>query len=195
MKHSIIILLLILSSCKNNTKSEIETENEIDQTVYEMWNDFTESKPEFKNKALPDSWYFHDNKKDANRLAELVLIGKKKATTSGLFSWYVEANADLPKVGTKHIITDFDGKARAIIEITKVDTIPFNQISKEHAVLDMGTTIEPLKKWRKAHWDFFENIMKESGAQPTEEMLLVLEKFEIIWTGKSNGSKEVSEKP
>ncbi len=99
-----------------------------------MWNNFTKSNPEFKKDKLPDSWYFHNNEEDANRLAELILNGKKKAGPS-LYSWFEESNADLPKIGTKHIITDFDGKARTIIEIEieKVDAIPFNQISKDYA--------------------------------------------------------------
>ena len=167
--------------CKSDTKKE--TENGIDKTVYDMWDNYTQSNPEFKKDDLPDSWYFHNNKEDANRLAELILNGKKKAG-SGLYSWYEEAHADLPKVGTKHIITDFDGKARAIIEIKRVDTVPFNQISKAYAEMDMGTKIEPLKKWKKAHWDFFAGAMEENGKQPTEEMLIVCESFETIWTEK-----------
>ena len=106
---------------------------------------------------------------DANRLAELTLNGKKKAS-SGLYSWYKEAGADLPKTGTQHIITDFYGKAKAIIEIRKVDTIPFNQISKEYAEMDMGISEDPLKKWRKAHWDFFSQAMAESDQKPTEDI-------------------------
>ncbi len=183
MRSIIIILFLILSSCKSETKNEIKTENGIDKTVYKMWDNFTKSNPEFKKDEQPDSWYFHNNKEDANRLAELILNGEKKAG-SGLYAWYEEANADLPKIGTKHIITDFDGKARAIIEIKKVDTIPFNQISKAYAALDMGTTNEPLKKWRKAHWDFFANAMEQNGEQPTEDMLIVCERFVTIWPKK-----------
>ena len=179
MRDLTIILFLILISCKSETKSE----NEIDKTVYEMWGNFTESNPEFKKDELPDSHPFHNNKEDANRLAELILSGKKKAG-SNLYFWYEEANADLPKIGTKSIVTDFDGKARAIIEIKKVDTIPFNQISKDYAELDMGTNIEPLKKWKKAHWDFFANAMEQSGEKPTEEMLIVCEWFETIWPEK-----------
>lgn len=148
-----------------------------------MWGNFTESNPEFKNEEMPESWFFHNNEYDANRLAELILNGKKKAG-SGLYFWYEEANADLPKIGTKHIITDFSGKARAIIEIKKVDTIPFNRISEDYAEMDMGTKIEPLKKWKKAHWDFFETALKESREQPTEEMLVVCERFETVWPEK-----------
>ncbi|MEL6306329.1 MAG: ASCH domain-containing protein, partial [Bacteroidota bacterium] len=82
---------------------------------------------------------------------------------------------------TQQIVTDFDGKAKAIIENTQVDTIPFNQVPKEYAQLDMGTDVEPLEKWRKAHWDFFESFLKESGGQPTEDMLVVCVQFKTIW--------------
>ncbi|WP_178986217.1 ASCH domain-containing protein [Winogradskyella helgolandensis] len=181
MKYiAFILLLLIVSSCKNETKTEIQTESSIDQSVYDMWNTYTASHPEFQKDKLPESWYFHDNKDDANRLAALVLNGKKKAS-SGLYAWYKEANADLPKRGTKHIITDFDGKAKAIIEIKKADTIPFYQISKAYAALDMGTTTDPLQKWKKAHWDFFANALEQSEETPTEDMLIVCEEFETIW--------------
>ncbi len=177
MKQLVTLSFLILFNCK----TEVKTENRIDKTVYDMWHSFTTSNSQFKKEELPESWYFAMNKEDANRLAALTLNGKKKAS-SGLYAWYKEANADLPKIGTKHIITDFDGKAKAIIEIKKVDTIPFNKISKAYATLDMGTNVDPLKKWRKAHWEFFANTMEESGAQPTEEMLVVCEWFETIWT-------------
>ena len=180
MKHIAFLLLLILTGCKNDTKTDIQTENSIDKSVYDMWHNYTASHPEFSKDELPDSWYFHNNKKDANRLTELVVNGKKKAG-SGLYAWYEDASADLPKIGTKHIITNFDGKAKAIIEIKNVDTIPFNQISKDYASLDMGTTIDPLQKWKKAHWDFFASTMEQSDDTPTEEMLIVCERFETIW--------------
>jgi uncharacterized protein YhfF len=164
-------------SCKSETK----TENKIDTSVFEIWNNYTKSNPEFNNDDMPESWYFHNNKEDADRLAELTMTGNKNAS-SGLYSWYKAANADLPKAGTKHIITDFDGIAHAIIEIKNVDTIPFNQISEAYAEMDMGISIEPLKKWKKAHWDFFESTMEESGEKPSKDMLVVCEIFETIWT-------------
>ena len=196
MKYLMTILLLIFTSCKNEPKTiketptgtqtepETEPENVIDESVSEMWNDYIESNPESKNEEIPESDFFHNNREDANRLAELTLNGEKKAS-SGLLSLYKQYNVDLPKVGSKQIITDFDGKALAIIENTSVDTIPFNKISREYAELDMGTDIEPLEKWKKAHWDFFENFLKDSGEKPTEDMLIVCTRFETIWPNNS----------
>ena len=193
MKETIkyLVILLFLFSCKGKTEGKLQveaeeivkTENGIDKTVYEMWNSFIDVNPQFKKEELPDSEFFHDNEKDAARLAKLI-IDRKKQAGSGLYMWYKEANAHLPQIGTKLIVTDFNGKAQAIIETKKVDTIPFNQVTKEYATLDMGTDIEPLKKWREAHWDFFANAMKQNEQQPTEDMLVVCEWFETVWPKK-----------
>jgi uncharacterized protein YhfF len=192
MKQILIILFLILVGCKKATKNKVEIETEklseitskfddgIDETVYEMWNDFIKSNPEFKNDEIPEADYFHNNEADADRLAKLTLTGKKK-TSSGLYSLYEQYNADLPSVGAKQIVTNFNGEAKAIIENISVDTISFNKISKEYARMDMGTDVDPLKKWQKAHWDFFESFLKERGEKPTKEMLIVAVKFKKIW--------------
>lgn len=195
MRHLTILLFLFLTSCKTDKKNEIQplveteeiviTENGVNKTVYEMWNSFTEANPQFKKEELPDSQFFHNNEKDANHLAKLIVDGKKKAG-SGLYLWYKEANAHLPKIGTKLIVTDFNGKAQAIIETKKVDTIPFNEVSKEYAALDMGTDIEPLEKWKKAHWTFFTNAMEQNEQEATEDMLIVCEWFETIWPQKQS---------
>ncbi|SIQ28836.1 ASCH domain-containing protein [Maribacter ulvicola] len=184
MRYLSILLILIFISCQNEPKKEVVTENDIDTSVYEIWDGYIKSNPDIKNKDLPESWFFHDNKADADRLAELTVRGKKKGTTSGLYKWYIEAEADLPHVGTNHIITDFEGKAKAIIKITNVDTIPFNQMTESLAILDMGVDDDPLQKWRKAHWNFFKRVMTENGEEPSEEMLVVFERFETVWIVK-----------
>lgn len=189
MKYLIIIFSLIFISCKNESKiktdsqadTKAQIENNTPKSVSEMWNDYIRSNPKLKGREIPESEFFHNNnKEDANRLAKLTLDGKKKAY-SGLHSLYKLYNIDLPQVGTQQIITDFDGNAQVIIENKSIDTIPFNKISKDYAELDMGTDIEPLKKWKKAHWDFFERFLEESGKKPNEEMLIVCVRFEKIW--------------
>ena len=180
----LLLLLLVLISCKPEPKNEATKETAVEDSVSQMWEDYTASNPEFKKDEIPEFWFFHDNKADADRLANLTLNGKKTAMTSGLYVWYEEVGAELPSIGTKHIVTNFEGGAQAIIEITQVDTIPFNQLPKEYAAMDMGTSGESLEKWRKAHWKFFSKIMEENGEQPSEDMLIVFEQFKTIWPEK-----------
>ncbi len=173
-------MLLLLASCKSEPKTEIPTETEIDPTVYTIWKSYGQAHPEVKSNEMPASWFFHDNQKDADRLAALVVNGKKKAS-SGLYKWYEDAGAALPKVGTKHIITNFDGTAQAIIETVQVDTVPFNQISAAYAAMDIGTEVDALAKWKEAHRAFFQNALEESGQKFTEDMLVVCEVFKTLW--------------
>lgn len=180
MKHLLFFLLLVIISCKSEPKSDFK----VDASVYELWNDFTTSNPEFKNEEIPDTEFFHNNEKDANRLAKLTVEGKKQAS-SGLYLLYKHYQVELPKVGKKLIITNYGGKAKAIIETVKVDTIPFNKISKEYASMDMGATYEPLIKWKEAHWTFFTSAMKEIDEKPTEDMLVVCERFKTIWAAEN----------
>ncbi|MEO0570697.1 MAG: ASCH domain-containing protein [Bacteroidota bacterium] len=179
MRYITLVVIALLVGCKGKKNSEPI----IDGTVSSVWGNFIKSNPEYTGEAMPESWFFHDNEKDADRLAALTVQAKKQAS-SGLYYWYEQAGADLPKIGTKHIVTDFKGNAKAIIVVKKVDTIPFHQISEEYAILDMGTNKEPLKKWKKAHWDFFSKSMIENGETPTEDMLVVCEWFETIWPMK-----------
>ncbi|NRD21509.1 ASCH domain-containing protein [Winogradskyella eckloniae] len=194
MKKILILLIVLPFSCKDATTSNISNaldieqdtlaasnlQDNIDQSVIDIWQDYLKEHPEFKSDRMPESWFFHNNEADANRLAELVLKGKKKAS-SGLYYMYKAANVGLPAIGTKHIITDFSGKAKAIIQTTKVDTIPFNKISEAYAALDMGTDIEPLDAWKKAHWEFFSSVFNENNTVPTENMLVVCEWFEMVY--------------
>ncbi|WP_047247476.1 ASCH domain-containing protein [Maribacter thermophilus] len=190
MRNLTIALLFIFIGCKSETKTktteetplnlQTEAQNEVDKSVYEMWSDYVTANPKSENEEIPESDFFHDNEDDANRLAELTLNGKKSAS-SGLLSLYKKYKVDLPKVGAKQIVTDYNGKAIAIIENKSVDLIPFNEISETYAQSDMGTDIEPLKKWKKAHWNFFKAILEESGDSPTEEMPVVCVRFKTIW--------------
>jgi len=196
MRYLVVMLLMTFISCKNETKVKTEIVEEdvsvsksksettlgdgTNQSVYDMWSSYIKSNPEFANQEMPTSDFFHNNKADANRLAHLTLGGDKRAS-SGLYALYQHYGVELPKDGNLQIITDFNGKAIAIIETKSVDTIPFGKITAEYAAMDMGTHIDPLKVWKKAHWDFFANVLKEIGRQPTEDMLVVCETFEKIW--------------
>lgn len=188
MKYFTIVLILIFLSCKNEPKTDtkpittsiIQTEDSIDKSVVEMWLNFTQSNPEYRNNKLPDSDFFHNNKEDADRLGRLTIKGKKKAS-SGLYALYKHYDVVLPKVGNLQIVTRFDGKALAIIETKSVDTIPFHKVTHDYAALDMGTAINPLKKWKKAHRAFFANALHESGLKPSKELLVVCQRFEKLW--------------
>ena len=154
--------------------------NKIDISIYNLWNNFIKNSADYKNREIPESWYFCDNEKDANECAELVVQGIKQATSTSVW-WFEKNNHKLPKVGDLYIITNWKGKARAIIETTKVEKIPFNKITAEYAKIE-GEGDKSLKYWKETHWKYYTREMKSSGEKPYEDMIIVCEQFKTIWT-------------
>ena len=148
-------------------------------SVANMWMDFIENNAEFTNIETPNSWYFCDNKKDADECAELVILGIKRATTASLW-WYETQKERLPQIGDLFIITNWDGLAKAIIKTTKVEHTPFNEVTEEYAATE-GEGDKSLEYWREVHWNYFAREMESCGEKPSESMILLCEYFEAIW--------------
>lgn len=124
------------------------------------------------------SWYFCDNEEDANELAKLVSDGIKRATAS-LYICY-KSNEELPKEGDLSIITDWDGIAKCIIKTTNIEIVPFKDVTKEFAATE-GEGDKSLEYWKRAHWSYFSREMAEMGKKPADDMLVVCEKFEVVY--------------
>ena len=150
------------------------------KTVKELWERYLSTIGEnIKNTGKTyESWYFCNNKKDADELAELVKKGIKKATTS-LHCLYEIENEPIPQVGDYVIITNWKGIAQCLIQITNIDITPFKDITEEFAAKE-GEGDKTLSFWRKVHRKFFTLELKEYNKNFTEDMLVVCEEFEVL---------------
>lgn len=151
-------------------------------SVSKLWNSFVVKHPKFKNVTIPESYYFCDNKKDANECAKLVVEGTKRATTSSMW-WYETNQHPIAKVGDLAIITDWKGIAMAIIEIIKIDHTPFNKITAKYAKIE-GEGDKSLAYWNRVHWSYYSREMHKKGQHPTKDMMLVCEQFQAIFIKK-----------
>ncbi len=125
------------------------------------------------------SWHFSNNEESANSLAKLVKDGVKRGTTS-LHYWYESEDEELPKKGDLSIITDWNGIAQCIIDIKKVTILPFKEVTEEFAKIE-GEGDKSLEYWRRVHIDFFAKELSEIGKEFIEDMLVVLEEFEVVY--------------
>jgi len=132
-------------------------------------------------KAVADSYYFCSDEDSANHLASLVVQGEKRATASLLWS-YESDNDPLPEVGQLSVITNWKGEPQCIVEVTEIEIKPYNEVTAEFAFIE-GEGDKSLEYWRKVHWEFFSMECEEIGKQPTEEMLIILEQFTVVWKG------------
>lgn len=149
--------------------------------ISDFWKRFQTQNPEYDKTERPPSFYFCDNEKDANECAELVVKGIKQATSSSVW-WYDKYNEVFPKPGDLAIVTNWAGMPKAIIQIRKVEIVKYNDITPEYAFIE-GEGDKSLDYWKKVHWDYYSNEMKDFDDDPTEEMEIVCEYFETIWIG------------
>ena len=144
-----------------------------------MWEAFIARHPEYRHQPKPESYYFCDNKKDADACAELVVKGIKQATSTSLW-WYNQNKAALPIAGDLAIVTNWEGEAKAIIKCTKVDQVPFNKITADYAYIE-GEGDRSLAYWQQVHWDYYTREMEPYGAKPAQDMIIICEQFMTIW--------------
>ncbi|EJO3996235.1 ASCH domain-containing protein [Vibrio vulnificus] len=123
--------------------------------------------------------YFCADEHDANLCAELILRGEKRASCS-LEYWYSEKGEPMPVVGHLQVVTNWDGIPICIIEMTSVTKQKYSEVTPEFAALE-GEGDKTLAWWREAHWNFFSRECVELGISPSEDMLLVLEQFKVVY--------------
>lgn len=125
-------------------------------TAEELWQTYQKINPGIGDEF--DAWAFGVQ---PDLLAKLVLEGTKTATASA-YDLYSLDQEPLPQVGTYDVVLGGQGQAVCIIQITKVEVLPFNQVSAEHAYKE-GEGDRSLDWWRQAHQDFFQPYLKRQG--------------------------------
>ena len=116
---------------------------------------------------------------DPDGLAELTRGGVKTATASAGPLYELEGEP-LPEAGEHSVILDSRDEAVCVIRTTRVYTVPFNQVSAEHARRE-GEGDRSLTYWRRVHEDFFRAELEEAGLEFSPSMPVVCEEFEVVW--------------
>lgn len=149
------------------------------QSVENLWSAFLKENPNNLIKKTPPSFYFCDNRKDANICAELVVMGKKQATATSLW-WFETHNEPLPKAGDQFVITDWNGNAKAVIETIKIEQVPYHEISAEFAKIE-GEGDLSLAHWKRVHKAYYKREMKPYEVSFIETMIIVCEYFKTLY--------------
>ncbi len=147
-----------------------------------MWGDYLKNHLEDVFHDAPKTIHFCDNEKDANECSKLVLSGIKKATTDSLLG-IQHRNERLPKIGDFIVVTDWEGEAQCIIEITKVTLKPFFSINEAYAQKE-GEGDKSLDYWKKTHWDYYKRELEVFDREPRESMIVVCQEFEVVFKRK-----------
>ena len=139
-------------------------------TAEELW----------KRSGLEDeyeAWAFGEA---ADKLADLVKKGIKTATSSAYAAYEAEGE-DIPRAGEYSVILDSEEKAVCIIRTVKVEVLPFKDVPAEFAFKE-GEGDRSLSYWREVHQAFFTGELQEIGLPFTEDIKVVCEEFEVVYT-------------
>jgi len=150
------------------------------ESIKQMWGNYLLSigeSPDATDKNYT-AWHFDNNERDANQLAELVLEGTKRATAS-LYDSYRNGE-EIPKIGDLSIITNWNDIAKCIIMATSIEVVPYKDVDEEFAATE-GEGDKSLEYWRRVHRKFFTEELAEIGGEFSEEILVVCEKFEVVF--------------
>lgn len=126
----------------------------------------------------PPAWAFGDGPRLADELLGLVLAGSKTATATSLAE-LAAAGEPVPRPGDLSIILDGEGRPRALIRTAEVDEVPFRDVTEEFAALE-GEDDRTLVSWRREHERYFRRVLEGTGTEFTEDLPLVLERFELL---------------
>ena len=128
-------------------------------------------------------WLSCDAETNADRCAELVLQGEKRATASLLLWAYETDDEPLPTIGQLAVVTNWAGIPQCIIQITTVDIRPFDEVDAAFA-REEGEGDTSLDFWRKEHWKVFSEECQELGKTPYAKMPVILERFKVVFREK-----------
>ena len=142
-------------------------------SVQQFWNEFCiaiqEEEIEYK-----DAFQFGAS---ADWLADLVVEGKKTATTSGYVFYELEKEA-IPQAGEYYIILNGQEEPVAVIQIQSVEVVPMNEVTEEFALAEGEGDY---RFWWEAHEKFFTELLKEYDKEFSANMLVVCERFKKVY--------------
>ncbi len=101
-------------------------------SVPDLWRRYRELAPEAPAE-IPAVFHFCDNRDDADICADLVVAGRKRATACSLAELEL-AGQPVPQPGDFAIVTDWDGKARAVIRTKAVEIRTFIDVDADFAL-------------------------------------------------------------
>lgn len=133
--------------------------------------------PGVAGSLVPPAWSFGDNPALADELLGLVLAGTKTATSTALVE-FEHGEEPLPAVGDLSIVLDGAGHPRALLRTTSVRRVRFADVDAEHAAAE-GEDDRTLESWRREHERYWRRVLPSIGAQFSDDLELVLERFEL----------------
>ena len=104
-----------------------------------------------------------------------LVLGGEKVATAGLLADYLAEDEALEEVGERQALVDADGRTLAVVAITRVETVPFAEVTWEFAQAE-GEGFTSVEHWQEAHRSFWAT----AGTSVRDDSLVVCVWFEVV---------------
>jgi len=136
-----------------------------------------------------DAWGFGDTPEVKQELLDLILEGKKRASTNLLIESEL-AGYPSSGVGQFHIILDGNDVPTAVIQTVSLRKAKFNDIDEDHAYWE-GEEDRTVESYLKEHVKYYTRVGKTLGFIFHEDLEVEFERFELIYPcDKSNADRK-----
>ena len=125
----------------------------------------------------PPSFAFGDTPELSDELLDLVLRGRKTATSTAMAE-FERAGETGPKVGDVSIVLDGAGEPRALIRTTRADVVAFGEVDAEYAAAE-GEGDLSLESWRADHERYWRRVLGDDVF--SLDMPILAERFELVY--------------
>ncbi|WP_146795206.1 ASCH domain-containing protein [Agrococcus baldri] len=122
---------------------------------------------------------FGDSEELADALLEIVLSGRKRAT-SELAAEFLASGEPLPRVGSHWIACDGRGVPRIVIRSTSLRIGPFASVDPDFAAAE-GEDDGSVESWMREHRRYWQRTAAARGATWSEQDEIVFERFAVVW--------------
>lgn len=149
--------------------------------IADFWASYRAAVGGIDESRFYEAFCFGDSEELANRLARLVLARTKRATAATVWS-FEAAGKRIPQRGDLSVVTEWGGRPLCVIETTRVDVVPFDEVSAEFAAVE-GEGDGSLGFWRRVHTTCFSRECAKGGHTFSESMLITCERFDVVYGG------------
>jgi len=126
-----------------------------------------------------DAYGIGDSPELKQELLELILEGKKRASTTLVRESRLEGWPE-PEVGQYNIVLDGDDEPAAVIRTVSVRRCRFSEVDEEHAYWE-GEDERTLDAYIREHTKYYTRIGRRLGFEFTPDMEVILDRYELVY--------------
>ena len=144
-----------------------------------LWQSYLAVSPGNPGRRYFEAFQFGAGREMADQLSRLVLDGIKTATSD--LVWHLEAMGKARwQAGDEHVVLDGNWQPVCVIRTTELTERKFSEVDEAFAY-DYGEGDRTLAWWQKHVFAWYANQCHEIGVEPTHDMPLICERFEVVY--------------